>query len=340
VTAKPGLEDRVAPDAREEEHVAEEECVEAEREDEQPGIGDREGADAKQAELEHGRRMPARAPDKGGQEHGGGRERADHPGGAPAPLRPLDDAERKRADPDSEQDDADRIREQGLRVAALAEDAPRGDEHGQPDRQVDEEHRPPALPLDEHAAERGAGGGRDRPGRAPERGRGRPLLERELGEDQPERRRHEQRCAQRLDRPAGDQQFDRVGHSAKHRGAEEDEDAEEEEPAPAEAVGQPPRRDERRREHDRVGVEDPGELRDRRRRERRADVWERDVDDCHVEEAHEHPHRRDQQHLPTARQETTLSGNRGGLRNGFALGRILCRRRLEKAYVFSRCGGP
>src|SRR5262249_55258549 len=69
------------------------------------------------------------------------------------------------------------------------------------------------------------------------------------------------------------------------------------------AVGEPSCWDERSREDDRISVQDPRQLGKGCIREGRPDVREGDVDDRHVEEAHEHPDRRHQEHLPTTRQE-------------------------------------
>ena len=136
--------------------------------------------------------------------------------------------------------------------------------------------------------------------RAPERRCRRAALERKLGEQQTERRRHEHGAPERLYGASTDEHADRARRPAGDGGAEEDDDADEEEAPSAEAVGQPPGRDERGREDDAVRVQDPGELAQRALRERRADVRESDVDDGHVEEAHEDGDGGHEQDLPPA----------------------------------------
>ena len=126
-------------------------------------------------------------------------------------------------------------------------------------------------------------------------GRRRALLERELGEQQRQRGRDEDRRARGLHDARGDQHLDRRRQPADGRGGQEGRDADEEHPPPAEAVRQPARRHQQRGEDDVVGVEDPGEPGERRAGEGRLDVREGDVDDGDVEEAHEDGDRRDEQ---------------------------------------------
>src|SRR5262245_5226874 len=128
--------------------------------------------------------MTARAPDEQREQHGARRERDDDAPGRPAPVGPFDDREGERTYGDREHERAEQVGEGGGRLARLAKEAPRRNERRQTDEEVDEEHRAPALPVDEHAAQRRPGRGRDGARRAPERSRSRTPLERELGQEQ------------------------------------------------------------------------------------------------------------------------------------------------------------
>ena len=79
-----------------------------------------------------------------------------------------------------------------------------GDVDERAEREVDDEH-PAPVELDQHAAERRAGGGGERGRRAPQRDRGRALRERVLGQDQRERDGHDHGRARALQRAGGDQ---------------------------------------------------------------------------------------------------------------------------------------
>ena len=95
VSARPGVEDRVAPDRRQEEDVARA-C--SRRTPAAPTIvidvGDREGADAQQRQVDDRRAVPARAPHDDARR--AATEAAHEPStrrARPAPVRALDDAE-------------------------------------------------------------------------------------------------------------------------------------------------------------------------------------------------------------------------------------------------------
>ena len=89
-------------------------------------------------------------------------------------------------------------------VAALAQDPDR--EHGgrERDRQVDEEHQPPVR-RDQQAAERRARGGGDPADRGPDADRRRSPARLELGQQQRERGRDQERGPDRLHDSRGDQ---------------------------------------------------------------------------------------------------------------------------------------
>ncbi len=245
--------------------------------------------------------MTGRARDEERRKHGRADECRDDPSRGPAPTRTLDDRQRQDRDRSGQEQGADRVGEGSLLVTRLDEQSARGDERGKPDQEIDEEDPAPALPVDEHAAEAGTGGGRDGAGRAPKGGRYRPLLEWELREDEPERGWHEDRAADRLERTGSDQHVDVPGQPAHGRGGEEEQHAGEEEAAAAETVGEPPGGNERGGEENVVGVQDPREVGERGVREGGAQVGEGDVHDRHVEEAHEGCDRGDQQNLPATR---------------------------------------
>ena len=82
-------------------------------------------------------------------------------------------------------------------------------------------------------------------------------------------------------------------------------DARDERPAAAEQVGEAAAHDEEGREDDVVGVEDPGQAGDGRRRERLPDRGEGDVDDGRVEEGQEGAEAGDQQDPRSGRRVRT-----------------------------------
>ena len=85
--------------------------------------------------------------------------------------------------------------------------------------------------------------------------------------------------------------------------APNDGQASEEHPAAPDPVGPPARRDQHRREHDRVRVEHPGQRAQAGARVLPADVGERQVDDEQVQAGHEHrqgQHAHDRGHLTGA----------------------------------------
>ena len=141
-----------------------------------------------------------------------------------------------------------------------------------PSDEVDEEHQPPARPLDQQAAERRAGRRGDAADRAPQRRRRGPPLERELRQQQPQRRRHEQRRARRLQHARADQHPDRRREPAQRRGHHEQRQPREEQPPPPQQVRQPSRRHQQRGEDDVVRVQHPRQPGQRTRPETRARI--------------------------------------------------------------------
>ena len=202
----------------------------------------------------------------------------------PAPVGRLGDAERDRADRARQQRAAEQVGRLGARaVRAVDEQAPRR-QHAERDHEVHEERPAPAAGVNERAAETAPSPPRRRPPR-PTRSWPRRGARRELGQHERERggmsAAAPTACATR----------------APIRNPTSDADPQEPSPpgtAPGRrrtaTAGRPGRpaagRHERRREDAVVGVQDPGELAQRRLRE--VQPWTgRDVDDRHVEEGHE-----------------------------------------------------
>ncbi len=134
-----------------------------------------------------------------------------------------------------------------------------------------------------------------------------PLLGGELGQQQSERGRHQQRRAQTLNRARAHEERDRGRRGACGRGGNEQADAEQERAPAPEPVRPAPRDDQERGEHDRVGVQDPRQRRQARAREVGVDLGECDVDDEHVQAGHEHADDDDHQNLPSALHQSLLS---------------------------------
>ena len=207
------LEHRPAPDLGGEEDVREEQRVEGRGEGEHPRVRHRERANAEQAQLDHRGRVVRGAPDHQREQRQAGGERAQHARAAPAPVRPLHDAERDQAHAQPEQQRAERVGHPGTGlVADLAQQAARGDDGGKADRHVHEERPAPAAPVHEHAAERRPERGGHRAGGGPDRGGGGTLVRGELGEQEPERGGHEDRAAHGLEHARRHEHLDRSGH--------------------------------------------------------------------------------------------------------------------------------
>jgi hypothetical protein len=96
---------------------------------------------------------------------GGDREEAQRLRRPPAVPRAADDRVRERAHRGDEQELSGQVERAGPLVARLLHEAPRQDEHREPDGDVDEEDDPPSGALDEKPAE----GRADREGRRSDR---------------------------------------------------------------------------------------------------------------------------------------------------------------------------
>ena len=299
VAPSPGAQDVVAPDLGEEEHVAQEHRVEPDREGERGGVRPAERARAEQVEVEQRVRHPRAAQDEG-HHQGDGERRGRQEGRAPPPpLLGLHDRVGARRQAGREQDGAEGVRHPSrVRLATLGQHPQPERQADQPDGQVDEERPAPAEVLDDQGAQRRSGRAGDRTDRAPDGDRHRDPVPREGLQHQRERGRHERRGAQRLEHARRDQQGHRRRHTAEHRGDREPDDRPEEGAAAADPVGQPAGGDQRRGEHDRVGVQHPRQARCADVREVGADRREGDEQDRRVQEHREHREAGREQHHP------------------------------------------
>ena len=154
------------------------------------------------------------------------------------------------------------------------------------DREVDEEDPAPGEPRGEHTAGERADRDRCADRRAPDPERRAALLAVELLRDQRERGREHHRAADSL-HAAGDDQEERVvGEPAGERGDREEDDAQHEDPLAAEEVGERAGGQDAGRQRERVGVDHPLEVGERRV-ERPLDRRQGDVDDRDVQQQHE-----------------------------------------------------
>ena len=96
------------------------------------------------------------------------------------------------------------IRHRDRMTRYLGQHPPAGDQRGDPDRHVHQEHPPPAR-GDEQTADGRSERGRDPADRGPRPDRAMAALGRERRQDQPERGRRQQRRAGRLDHTEGDE---------------------------------------------------------------------------------------------------------------------------------------
>jgi len=108
----------------------------------------------------------------------------------------------------------------------------------------------------------------------------------ERGGENRQRGGRDHRAAQTLDRTSGDQQALAVGEAAGQRGQREQHQPGDEHPPSTKQIGGTATEQQEARERDRVGVDDPLEVRFREV-QAAADRRQRDVDDRHVEDHHE-----------------------------------------------------
>jgi hypothetical protein len=153
----------------------------------------------------------------------------------------------------------------------------------QPDRRVDEEHRPPAQPGGEQPADQRPGGQRRRRTGRPQADRPGPPGRVRVGVgQQAERARHQHGRPAALHRPGRDQRRQRRRQPAAGRGEGEHREPGEEHPPRADPVTESPGAEDQRGQRRRVRVHhplEPGHV----AAEIRADRLDRDVDHAHVE---------------------------------------------------------
>ena len=284
---------RPAPDFGQQEDAGEEHRAEAHEEDQRRQVGEGEGADPQQRQLDHRRVVVGGAVEEGGDEERPRRRRSRARGGSLQPHSgPWTMPRVRRPMPSASSAAPSRSGRPSSGSLHLVEDADRGERGDQADRHVDEEDPVPAD-LHEEAADRRAEGGGDAGDRRPDADRDRALLGREGGQEEAERGRDHHRRADRLQHAGADQEGDRGGGRAERRGDGEGEQAGDEDALAADPVGDPPGGDEQGGEDDRVAVQDPGEARQRGVVEGAREVGEGDVDDEQVEAGHEEADRGD-----------------------------------------------
>ena len=165
----------------------------------------------------------------------------------------------------------------------------RGGHHGrrEADGQVDEQHPAPAELLGDHPPEQRPGGTARAVHRAPQPDRAMTSgtgLER--GGDDRQRRGGHQRTGEALERPGADEHAARRRDASHQRGHGEERQSGDEGPPLAPQVAGTAGQHEEAREDDRVGIDDPLQVRGREL-QARLDRRKRDVDDRQVEDDHE-----------------------------------------------------
>ncbi len=172
------------------------------------------------------------------------------------------------------------------RLSSIAQRATTMPEHA--DRDVHEEDPAPVDVVGDQPTEQRADGERHRRDAGPDADRHPPLTRRERRGDYPQRRRVHDRRAEPLNRAGADQEVGARREAAGERRQREDRQADDEQPAPAEVVGELSAREHERRERQRIGDDDPLELR-LIGIERPLNGRQRDVHDRVVEHDHEQP---------------------------------------------------
>ena len=206
----------------------------------------------------------------------------------------------------AQQDDAERVERLGpalgrgrRRQVAAGEQQDR-----RADRQVDEEHRPPAVvdaeQRDQRAADERADRGRHADGRAEEAERLAALLAPEQALDEARDLRADETAGESLDDP---HQHERERRRRQRGGRARDHEqrhAEHEHRPPAVRVAEAPRRHEQQPQRERVARDDPLQL-VRLRVQALLDARQGDVDDRDVEQGHEPGGEDDRERLPAVR---------------------------------------
>ncbi len=282
-----GLEHGVAPDRGQEKDVAEDQREEGEGEEQGAEVAEAEGAVGEQGRLDDRARVGGAAVGDGGEQGEAGDEAAEGAGRGPAPVVALDDPQRNCRQRERQHRRPRQVRQAAVEDLRSRQVAAAGDQDGGAERQVDEEDEAPVGELDQGAAEGRADGGRRRCCCPPEADAGGAALGREAVEDDRQRGRRDHRRGDSLQDPEGDQQRQAGRHRAEQAGDGEAGHPQQEDPLVAEAVGEPPGRDQQGRDDDEVAVQHPGEFAPLCPGEGGRDVGEGDVDDRRVEEGDE-----------------------------------------------------
>ena len=152
----------------------------------------------------------------------------------------------------------------------------------QTNRHVDQKN-PPPTGRDQQSAYQGSQSGGEPADRSPDADRTTAALSREGRQDQPQRRRGEQRRPGRLHKTERDQGFDTAREGAGGRRGGEHGDAREETFVSREAFGQPATKYQQRRVNDGIAVQNPGQIPQIRVIKLLRDVRQRHIDDEQVE---------------------------------------------------------
>ena len=186
-------------------------------------------------------------------------------GARPALGRSFDDA----VDQREQADDRQRPRRRGRAAGATGHATSGAGTHprsrrDRDDRQVHEEDRAPVEVLEQESSADRPQRDADAGDRGPVGDRATPLFGREHVGDERQRARHDERAADSHDRPGRDQLLGRRGERREQRAGAEHDHAELQRTLAAEAVAEAARREQQTREHERVRVDHPLELAERR----------------------------------------------------------------------------
>ena len=196
-----GLQRRVAPDLGQQQDAGEQHRPEAGEEDRGGEVGEREGADPQQRQLDHRRVVVGRAAQEGDDQCQRAATKAATVRGSAQPQSvPLTMPRVSRPMPSASSAAPSRSGRPSSGSRTSSSGADRDDRGEHPDRDVDDEDPAPAE-LHEQAADRRAERRRDAADGRPDADRRRPLLGREGGQDQAQRGRQHHRPAGRLQDP-------------------------------------------------------------------------------------------------------------------------------------------
>ncbi len=224
------------------------------------------------------------------------------------PDRLLGEPERQAGQTERAERGAAQIETPGrLGVAALGHMGPSHRHHGDAERQVEQEDPAPRGGVDEPAAEERTDGGGDTAEAGPRADRPAALAGFERGLEDRQAARREQRRADSLDDPGGDQRVHVRGDRTGDRGRGEHSGADEEDPPPPVPVAQGAAEEDQRGERQRVAVDDPLQVGERRI-EVLGDTRQGEVDDGAVEQRHARTEHRGEEHPPTGRLADAQAG--------------------------------